>query len=168
MGGRVSGRTWNKKIIILVLLTRIGSVAAYTLLMGPSTLNTSVTTISIQINAYKAQFLLQKVCIQCLKYPHTYTGMIHWIMFIAVDSLTHTLHNQVTYNVQKYLTLRNTYNNSPCSVMIKLPYTGLYSMIVQLPYASTYMLWQTRHMLYTAIAATHLPQLTLPYTRNDE
>ena len=28
------------------------------------------------------------------------------------------------------------------------------------------MLWQTHHILYTAIAATHLWQLTLPYMKN--
>ena len=68
----------------------------------------------------------------------TYTSAIPWI--IVVDSLADSLHNQVTYRVQKYNSHYKTcsYNNSPCSVMTKLPYTELvYSMILHLPYAST-------------------------------
>ena len=41
MGGRVPGKTWNKRMKILVLLTRIGSVAIHSLLMALSTLNIS-------------------------------------------------------------------------------------------------------------------------------
>ena len=36
-GGRVSGRTRNKNMKILIFLTRIGSVAVYPLLIAPST-----------------------------------------------------------------------------------------------------------------------------------
>ena len=83
----------------------------------------------------KVQFLLTK-CMYAVFKTSTCTSVIPWI--IAVDSLAHSLHNQVTYHMQKYLTLQNKYNNSPCSVMTKLPYTALtYSMILHLPYANT-------------------------------
>ena len=59
-----------------------------------------------------------------------------------VVALAHSLHNQIPGNLVRAkirLTLQNTYNNFPCSVMTKLSHTVLvYSVIVHLhvPYAS--------------------------------
>ena len=53
----------------------------------------------------------------------TYTNVIPLI--IAVYSLAHSLHNQVTYHVKKFSSHYKTHNNSPCSWITKLPYTAL-------------------------------------------
>ena len=80
----------------------------------------------------------------------TYTSMIPWIIAICLQPTTIS-------------------NNSPCSVMTKLPYTALiFAMIVHLPYMLVHAMINSTYSRYTAIAVTHLQEHTLPYMNNDK